>query len=64
MGAELRSKRSILAETEQKLRVAKGSCDTMATKMQEHCPDIERQETEVQRLSKRFDNLQRQIDTR
>ena len=54
----------MLAETELNLREAKGSCNTMATKLQEHCPDIERQETEVQRLNKRFDNLQRQTDTR
>ncbi|XP_059901992.1 periplakin [Gadus macrocephalus] len=64
IGSELRAKRSVLAETELNLREAKGSCNTMATKLQEHCPDIERQETEVQRLNKRFDNLQRQTDTR
>lgn len=36
----------------------------MATKFQEHCPDIERQEADVQKLNKRFNNLNRQIDTR
>lgn len=36
----------------------------MATKFQEHCPDIERQEAEVQKLNKRFNNLNRQIDIR
>lgn len=36
----------------------------MATKFQEHCPDIERQEAEVQKLNKRFNNLNRQVDTR
>jgi len=36
----------------------------MATKFQEHCPDIERQEGDVQKLNKRFNNLNRQTDTR
>lgn len=36
----------------------------MTTKFQEHCPDIERQEADVQKLNKRFNNLNRQIDTR
>ncbi|KAJ3601277.1 hypothetical protein NHX12_032250 [Muraenolepis orangiensis] len=64
IASELRAKRPVLSETEQNLRTAKNSCNTMATKMQEHCPDIERQEMEVQRLNKRFNNLQRQTDTR
>ncbi|KAG7282261.1 hypothetical protein CRUP_033788 [Coryphaenoides rupestris] len=64
IASELRAKRPALSETEQNLRAAKNSCNTMATKMQEHCPDIERQEMEVQRLNKRFGNLQRQTDTR
>ncbi|KAM6957358.1 periplakin [Aplochiton taeniatus] len=64
IAAELKSKRSVLTESEQNLRAAKGSCDTMATKLQEHCPDIERQEAEVQKLNKRYDNLNRQTDTR
>lgn len=36
----------------------------MATKFQEHCPDIERQEADVQKLNKRVNNVQRQIDSR
>ncbi|KAM9745636.1 periplakin [Menidia menidia] len=64
IGSDLRSKRSVVADTEQNLRLAKGSCDSMATKFQEHCPDIERQEADVQKLNKRFNNLNRQIDTR
>uniref|UniRef100_A0A3B4AI63 Uncharacterized protein n=1 Tax=Periophthalmus magnuspinnatus TaxID=409849 RepID=A0A3B4AI63_9GOBI len=59
-----KTKRSAITETEQNLRQAKGSCDTMAAKFQEHCADIERQEAEVQKLNKRFNNLNRQIDTR
>uniref|UniRef100_A0A8C7HYQ7 Periplakin n=1 Tax=Oncorhynchus kisutch TaxID=8019 RepID=A0A8C7HYQ7_ONCKI len=64
IASELKTKRSAVTETEANLHVAKGSCDTMATKLQEHCPDIERQEGEVRRLNKRYDNLNRQIDTR
>uniref|UniRef100_A0A7N6FIG6 Desmoplakin SH3 domain-containing protein n=1 Tax=Anabas testudineus TaxID=64144 RepID=A0A7N6FIG6_ANATE len=54
----------LITETEQNQRLAKSSCDDMATKFQEHCPDIERQEAEVQKLNKRFNNLNRQIDIR
>lgn len=64
MSAELKAKKAVVAETEQNLKAAKSSCDNMAAKVQEHCPDIERQEMEVQKLSKRFDNAGRQIDSR
>ncbi|KAG7505080.1 periplakin [Solea senegalensis] len=64
VASDLRSKRSVISDTEQNLRLAKNSCDNMATKFQEHCPDIERQEADVQKLNKRFNNLNRQIDTR
>eukprot|EP00063_Salmo_salar_P082955 XP_014057790.1 PREDICTED: periplakin-like isoform X1 [Salmo salar] len=64
IASELKTKRSAVTETEANLRAAKGSCDTMATKLQEHCPDIERQEGEVRKLNKRYDNLNRQIDSR
>ncbi|XP_041634388.1 periplakin [Cheilinus undulatus] len=63
-GSDLRSKRAVIAETEQNLRLAKNSCDNMATKFQEHCPDIERQEADFQKLNKRYNNLNRQIDAR
>lgn len=36
----------------------------MASKFQEHCPDIERQEADVQKLNKRYNNLNQQTDTR
>ncbi|KAM9843656.1 periplakin [Aulostomus maculatus] len=64
IASDLRAKRSVVTETEQNLRLAKSSCDNMANKFQEHCPDIERQEADVQKLNKRFNNLNRQIDTR
>lgn len=64
IASELRSKRSVITETEQNLREAKASCSNMANKVQEHCPDIERQEADVQKLTKRFDNLNRQTEAR
>ncbi|XP_061761899.1 periplakin [Nerophis ophidion] len=64
IAGDLRSKRSVINETEQNLRLAKTSCDQMAIKFQEHCPDIERQEADVQKLNKRFNILNNQIDTR
>ncbi|XP_042360413.1 periplakin [Plectropomus leopardus] len=62
--SELRSKRSLIAETEQNLRLAQNSCDNMATKFHEHCPDIERQKADVQKLNKRYNNLTKQTDAR
>lgn len=64
IASELRSKRSTITETEQNLRDAKASCNNMTNKVQEHCPDIERQEADVQKLTKRFDNLNRQVESR
>lgn len=64
LASDLRSKRSVVTDTEQNLRLAKNSCDNMATKFQEHCPDIERQEADVQKLNKRFNNLTRQTELR
>ncbi|KAJ8386165.1 hypothetical protein AAFF_G00175890 [Aldrovandia affinis] len=64
LSSEVRSKKPVVSEAEQSLRAAKVSCENMANKLQEHCPDIDRQETEVQKLSKRYDNLNRQINSR
>lgn len=64
IASALRAKRSAITESEQNLRTAKSTCDNMATKFQEHCPDIERQEADVQKLNKRYNTLNRQIDTR
>ncbi|XP_005462919.1 periplakin [Oreochromis niloticus] len=64
IGADLRSQRTLISDTEQNLRLAKSSCENMANKFQEHCPDIERQEADVQRLNKRYNNLNQQTDSR
>ncbi|XP_035771080.1 periplakin [Neolamprologus brichardi] len=64
IGADLRSQRTLISDTEQNLRLAKSSCENMANKFQEHCPDIERQEADVLRLNKRYNNLNQQTDSR
>lgn len=64
IGADLRSQRTLVSDTEQNLRLAKSSCENMANKFQEHCPDIERQEADVQKLNKRYNNLNQQTDSR
>ncbi|KAL7850061.1 hypothetical protein SRHO_G00194100 [Serrasalmus rhombeus] len=64
IGSDLRAKRSVVPEMEQNLRSAKVSCDNMVNKVQEYCPDIERQEADVQKLSARYDNLGRQVESR
>lgn len=53
-----------MAESEENLRSARNSCNNMTSRFHEHCPDIERQEADVQKLNKRFNNLNRQIDAR
>ncbi|MBN3291834.1 PEPL protein, partial [Polypterus senegalus] len=64
MNSELKSKRSTLSETEQNLQASKLCCENLANKLQEHCPDIDRQESEVRKLNKRYENLNKQINTR
>lgn len=64
MRSELNAKGSVIPNLESDLRSSKISCDNMVNKVQEHCPEIDRQEAEVQKLSKRYENLLRQIDTR
>ncbi|XP_075755341.1 periplakin [Pelodiscus sinensis] len=63
-GAELQAKRSLLNEAEQNLQQAKTCSSSLASRFQEHCPDIERQEAELHKLSQRFNNLSKQIDHR
>ncbi|XP_029013751.1 periplakin isoform X2 [Betta splendens] len=64
IATDLRSKRSVITEMEQNLRASKSSCDSMVSKFQEHCPDIDRQEAEVQKLNQRFNNINKQLDSR
>uniref|UniRef100_A0A803VTK1 Periplakin n=1 Tax=Ficedula albicollis TaxID=59894 RepID=A0A803VTK1_FICAL len=64
MGTELQSKKFLLSEAEQNLQRTKTCSNTLASKFQEHCPDIERQEAELYKLNQRFNNLSKQIDHR
>uniref|UniRef100_A0A8D2M162 Periplakin n=1 Tax=Zonotrichia albicollis TaxID=44394 RepID=A0A8D2M162_ZONAL len=64
MGSELQSKKFLLSEAEQNLQRTKTCSNTLASKFQEHCPDIERQEAELYKLNQRFNNLSKQIDHR
>ncbi|XP_045141982.1 periplakin [Echinops telfairi] len=64
LGSELQDKKPLLAEAEGNLQAAKQCSGTLASRFQEHCPDLERQEVEVHKLGQRFDHLQSQIDRR
>ncbi|XP_075422275.1 periplakin [Ascaphus truei] len=64
MSSELQTGRRLLAEAEQNLHNSKQSCNKLANRFQEHCPDIERQETEVSKLNQRYTQLDKQIQSR
>ncbi|KAJ8250952.1 hypothetical protein GJAV_G00215220 [Gymnothorax javanicus] len=64
MSSDLRQNKPLITDTVQNLHAAQDSCDILANRLQEHCPDIDRQEAEVQKLSQRYDNLAQQIDNR
>ncbi|XP_078096913.1 periplakin [Mustelus asterias] len=64
MRSELKSKRPVLQEAEQNLNTVKKTCNALTDNFQEHCPDVERQATEVKKLNQRYDNLHKQLDIR
>uniref|UniRef100_H2QAI9 Periplakin n=1 Tax=Pan troglodytes TaxID=9598 RepID=H2QAI9_PANTR len=64
MASELQAQQSLLGEVEQNLQAAKQCSSTLASRFQEHCPDLERQEAEVHKLGQRFNNLRRQVEHR
>ncbi|XP_069762201.1 periplakin isoform X2 [Narcine bancroftii] len=64
MRSELASKKPILQDAEQNLNSVKRSCNMLANNFHEHCPDVERQDTEVKNLNQRYDNLNNQLDRR
>ncbi|XP_005391315.1 PREDICTED: periplakin [Chinchilla lanigera] len=64
MASELQAQKFLLGEVEQNLQAAKQCSNTLASRFQEHCPDLERQETEVHKLGQRFDNLRQQLERR
>uniref|UniRef100_A0A2K6P984 Periplakin n=1 Tax=Rhinopithecus roxellana TaxID=61622 RepID=A0A2K6P984_RHIRO len=64
MASELQAQKSLLGEVAQNLQAAKQCSSTLASRFQEHCPDLERQEAEVHKLGQRFDNLCQQVERR
>ncbi|KAK2118561.1 hypothetical protein P7K49_005448 [Saguinus oedipus] len=64
LASELRAQKSLLREVERNLQAAKQCSSTLASRFQEHCPDLERQEAEVHKLGQRFDNLCQQVERR
>uniref|UniRef100_A0A8I6A8D3 Periplakin n=1 Tax=Rattus norvegicus TaxID=10116 RepID=A0A8I6A8D3_RAT len=64
MASELQAQKSLLGEVEQNLQVAKQCSSSLASRFQEHCPDLERQEAEVHKLNQRFNNLNQQVERR
>ncbi|XP_034526303.1 periplakin isoform X2 [Ailuropoda melanoleuca] len=64
LASELQAQKSLLGEVEQNLEAAKQCSSSLASRFQEHCPDLERQEAEVHKLLQRSDNLHQQIELR
>ena len=64
LASELQAQKSLLGEVEQNLEAAKQCSSFLASRFQEHCPDLERQEAEVHKLRQRSDNLGQQVELR
>ncbi|XP_037363542.1 periplakin [Talpa occidentalis] len=64
MASELQAQKALVGEVEKNLQAAKQCCGLLASRFQEHCPDLERQEAEVHKLGQRFDNLSQQVECR
>ncbi|OCT61800.1 periplakin [Xenopus laevis] len=64
MSSELQKSRTVFGEAEQNLYNSRTCSNNLANRFQEHCPDIERQETEVSKLNQRYTQLDQQIQNR
>lgn len=64
MASELQARKALLGEVQRNLQAAKQCSGSLASRFQEHCPDLERQEAEVQKLCQRFDSLCQQAELR
>ncbi|KAI5127948.1 Periplakin [Manis pentadactyla] len=62
--SELQAQKPLLAEVERNLQAARQCCSSLASRFQEHCPDLERQEAEAHKLHQRFDSLRQQAELR
>lgn len=64
MASQLQAQKPLFGEVEQNLQTAKQCSSLLASRFQEHCPDLERQEAEVHKLGQRFHNLCQQAELR
>ncbi|KAJ1067859.1 hypothetical protein K5549_016513, partial [Capra hircus] len=64
MASELQARKALLSEVQRNLQAAKQCSGSLASRFQEHCPDLERQEAEVHKLCQRFDGLCQQAELR
>ncbi|XP_032253628.1 periplakin isoform X1 [Phoca vitulina] len=64
LASELQAQKPLLGEVERNLQGAKRCSSALASRFQEHCPDLERQEAEVHKLGQRSDNLRQQLELR
>ncbi|XP_019842988.2 periplakin isoform X3 [Bos indicus] len=64
MASELQARKALLGEVQRNLQAAKQCSGSLASRFQEHCPDLERQEAEVHKLCQRFDGLCQQAELR
>ncbi|XP_032896288.1 periplakin isoform X1 [Amblyraja radiata] len=64
MRIDLKSKKPILQDAEQNLNSVKRAGNVLADNFQEHCLDVERQDTDVKKLNQRYDNINKQLDSR
>lgn len=64
IASELQAQQALLGDVEQNLQAAKRCSSLLASRFQEHCPDLERQEAEVHKLDQRFNNLCLQAEFR
>ncbi|XP_055265395.1 periplakin isoform X1 [Moschus berezovskii] len=64
MASELQAQKALLGEVQRNLQAAKQCSGSLASRFQEHCPDLERQEAEVHKLCQRFDSLCQQAELR
>ena len=64
MASELQARKALLGEVQRNLQAAKQCSGSLASRFQEHCPDLERQEAEVHKLCQRFAGLCQQAELR
>lgn len=64
MQSDLSEKDDVLTKLGRDLDVTQQQCNSLQKGFQEYCPDIKKQEAEVQRLRERYANVASQIRQR